>query len=711
MSIQSHAYKRLLRCYGLVLGQERARCRRLDDPAGKTLVSLEELEPRILLSAQPILAAQKTAIEDGLAGLTHFATLLESYGAFAENRPVTADALGATLDLDTLIGERFVNPLTDYLDPAATQSGDDLTTYLLGQTFNGQFGDVSVQTTSATTSQAGGELQTDVTVRLDRTVSAVLDLGPGAADAGFSLTDGQPVELTDELLLDLSFGVDTSNQFFVVIRSLKASSSALAERTAEQAAPAGGDLGQDVSLTVVLNGTTTATATIPAASYTAGHDANDLAATLNASLAGALGGAAEVVNNGRRAERPRHDRRREHDPGPGRIGTGLRRGDGGGRSAGPRRGARRGGAERRIGGRVDLGGIDVTVDNGPDGRLDASELAPPGDAIGALVTLTPEGSAEVVLPVSPLDSSVLLAGRPEVVVTSSDVFSASPPAVSFTDLAEIDALNAQAGDALASGVDALAAFGGQLGATGELATTLPLIGQSIGELADVEDVIRRGLADGVQAYLASLSPGQAPTRAGIESAILAGAQDFGDGLVVSFPGGVSSQLSADGSELALSFHLLGERTLDLQADLGAEGEDLGVAFNDAPGRVRATVDLDMTMGLDLGALPGGGAFFVELNAPAAVSAEVLSQAGPLEGRVGLLGVRVADSSALSMQASVAVTFNAATGRALADELRGSAVTDIASLNPTAGTIGPTVLNARAPRGRERLYALADAHAQ
>jgi len=635
-------------------------------------LTLENLEPRILLSAESITGADRAALMDGLTELIGFAESVERFGDLDTAMPITGQAIGQWADFSDILDRGLVQPLDGFLIPDGTQTAADVVGFLGGPQVNRQLpGGLEIEVLSP--SQVGADLAFTISLTAWRTVDYGLDLGTVGSAAGLVLPGVGLVTGTVDYQFDFdfTFGLDSSGTFYVEADDLTVSASVrqTVERTAEDAPPAGGALTADVVLTLLINGDTTVAATLPMANYPDGASVEDLAAALNSALSGPLdaadlpGSLETVARNGRLTL----------------AGTtaavhslSVTGGEALGfhsdvSSTGPiHQGLDLGFVSLDVSGGTALldTSIDVDISPGADGRLTLDELDTPTVQLGSLVALFAGGTAEAALPVMPTQLSLLIDGWPMVVATGADVFAAEPLSIEKQGLDQIDALNEQARDAIADGLDGLADWIEGLEQTGALADEIPALGGSVGEAFGLGEIIRSWLAEPVASYLAA---GEAATADGLR-AVLAGLDGTSEGVSLTLTAAPTVSKTGDALEFTLAMDV--ERTtrvpLELAEDLAAERLVL-----DSPQEVDlvTSTSLELAFGTDREKLPSAGdAFFVRLGDGFAVTAAV-DEAGLTQGgTVGFLEVEVQGGTAV-VNAEVAVDLADIDGRMTLSQMR------------------------------------------
>ena len=123
MSPDSSAAKLLRALYRMTLARLRGGARRL--PRGEGTKGLEPLEPRVLLSGDPIGQAEEAALLAGLTEFAGFADSLEQHGQLATALPVIGLSLGGAADLSDIVDRGLVQPLAGYF-AAGERTPDEL---------------------------------------------------------------------------------------------------------------------------------------------------------------------------------------------------------------------------------------------------------------------------------------------------------------------------------------------------------------------------------------------------------------------------------------------------------------------------------------------------------------------------------------------------------------------------------------------------------
>ncbi len=507
------------------------------------------------------------------------------------------------------------------------------------------------------------------------------------------------------LNLDLTFGVNPSNQFFVVVHEFAAAASVkeIVERVAESPAPTAGTLGADVALQLTINDSESFLLKVSQDANTA--DVQDLVDALNDSLNMTLAGssfAGSVVAEDRSGtlafisqSGEIHSLQLQGGQELGfaeaTIATGPIRG-GSQCTVDCRHGLELGFVEMDLdGGAIWLDAVIYTAaDHGVDSRLDISELGASSAQLKSQIVQATAGEINLTLPLNPNLSDLLIDGSPTIRFVTANPFKADNLPISTDDLQQVDDLNAQAVSAFIDGLQSLASLGDQIDTTGEMSVQLPLIDQSLGELVDVGGILNQALvqplAEATAGYLSATSQ---PTRSGIEAALQGIGGTYGE-LTILPPTGVSSSLSADGDRVEFSLQMTAQQLRDWRVNLGDQGLDLGVLFLDEiPDALLGTFVLDLTFGVDLNALPGEQeAFFVRFNQPATVDVAVQASTTSVDGVVGVLGVQ-ADLTNVLLDASLSIDLNSIPSGAnvTGAELKDTTADQLVTLSSTGNMIG------------------------
>ena len=256
---------------------------------------LETLEPRILL-ATDIVGIDRDVLIAGLdaaAGtndLVGWLNSVDQHNRLAQPLAVTGQVIGAELDSAAAVKLGLVDPLihpaTGFLN-TATRSDDDLVAHLTSGALDGTVGGYEFQIVSAAGGYSGDELSLDVVLRaIKPDVEFTADFGAAGDSIGLDvanqLTATGTVDYT--LDLDLTFGVNPDDEFFVVVHAFDASATVdeAVELVADSSAPGAATLQADVALQLTINGADSFILSVPKDGNTA--DSQDLVDALNDSL-------------------------------------------------------------------------------------------------------------------------------------------------------------------------------------------------------------------------------------------------------------------------------------------------------------------------------------------------------------------------------------------------------------------------------------------
>ena len=205
--------------------KKRGDCRRHYSPGGRRewarrskqrrhSVVFEQLEPRLLLSADPITEEQLQALQRGLEALADFGHRLDDFGDLDKTLPLVDASIGGALDVGDVLQMLLVTPASEYLQDDDTPTTDELAAALRGVLASGTtelcvdagFGVAGVLV-------AQDELRFDVSFTATRSSDVSFDLGANAPSQGLRLDAPPTVSLETTLVFDFSFGVDLTGRF------------------------------------------------------------------------------------------------------------------------------------------------------------------------------------------------------------------------------------------------------------------------------------------------------------------------------------------------------------------------------------------------------------------------------------------------------------------------------------------------------------------
>ena len=231
----------------------------------------EELEDRRLLAGDyvntPIGNDSLDSMLAGLAGFASWGSELSEYGEFAEPFAlVTAEdrsrlAIGELLDVGDSLGEKLVEPATQYLE-ALSESDRDSDALVA---FLGGLPDVTA-VDGGLESNPTDEIRFDVTVLDDVTIDRLgVDLGDNGEALGLSIGESVAADLTVSVMYQITFGVDLDSElsseqaFFLRDTSIQITTRVQESGISSELSigfletPALIDIDLDVDLTVDLN--------------------------------------------------------------------------------------------------------------------------------------------------------------------------------------------------------------------------------------------------------------------------------------------------------------------------------------------------------------------------------------------------------------------------------------------------------------------------
>ncbi len=210
-----------------LLSPSTARTRGFGNPAGSNRLSkkkrqrprlgLEHLETRIVpdggLTNYTFLAAQATALRDGLQGLANFGTTLDNFGQLANQLPILDQPLGQILNIADDLHKGLADPILNYINAkiaaSATITSDLIETDVL-KMLGGTFGNLTLTADNiiAGFSMAQNDVEFNIHLHAARTNTFSVDLGSAAAALGVSADGSAQVNTTASLDFTVTFGFD-----------------------------------------------------------------------------------------------------------------------------------------------------------------------------------------------------------------------------------------------------------------------------------------------------------------------------------------------------------------------------------------------------------------------------------------------------------------------------------------------------------------------
>ena len=196
----------------------------------RRLMGVETLEARYVLDSTLINTAlssnQRTALLNGLDGISAWASTLDTYGKIGQQIPLIDQSLGSALRIGDLIQSQFVQPIK----AAAWTSTSDLVVALSSLASNQTNIGLNVSNVvgGLLTNANSSELQFQLKLNATRTASTDLDLGVNAVPFGIELDGGAQAKLDTSLQFNFTFGIDLSpglsptDAFFIRVTSLTA---------------------------------------------------------------------------------------------------------------------------------------------------------------------------------------------------------------------------------------------------------------------------------------------------------------------------------------------------------------------------------------------------------------------------------------------------------------------------------------------------------
>ncbi len=622
--------------------------------SNRRMMRVEHLEARELLSATNLTEPQRQALIGDLHALEKFAGHVESSPELNSPMAFTGDVFNREFDLSDIVRDRFTSPLREHLNSVAPISSDAIAEFLTSSQVVGNFAGLEfsvapVEIIHEVDGDIVGELSFNTTLYATRSVEYQVELGDAAADAGLSFDSPQTREADYSLTFALSFGVDSSQEFFAEISQVTVGVNDSAQVIADQAMPEPSTLSQPTTFTLLINEETSVTVNLPA--NTPGNR-TPLTDRVNEALktplenAGLAKGIAAVEVQGKLAFRSLSGEVQSIDildsaetGGRGLAALGFVNSDLFERSSGafrPNYGYGLMDLGTSVGGVALNGWLNITADDGGDGRFSAVEL----NGSPALQTQSRRGG-ELLARVQPSVGS-LVAGAPTLRGNANRLFSSSSSQFSFEGFEEIDELHDRASRTLIDGFSAITEFGARLETETELGNPLPAMATSLGEAADLDSLLQQKLLTTVEELLAQDSR---PSWQKVQAALNAI-----DGVRV-----VAVVTNAETIELDII--LSDQRTSQEKLQLGPQAlaDGFGISEENLPSfELQAGTDWEFRVGIDRSAtatpLDSFNVTFLRADNSAAVAATPLSVAA----KVGLLGVTASGTPSMNATLSSAI---------------------------------------------------------
>lgn len=628
--------------------------------ATKRRMQMEQLESRQLLSATPLSEPQRQALIGDISALETFAGHVESSPELNAPMVFTSDVFNNEFDLSDVLRNRFTEPLRDRLSATSSISSDDIAEFLTSSEMVGSFDGLNFTVAPIDIVHDVDELSFSTTLYATRSVEYQVALGDAAADVGLRFESPQARAADYSLTFALSFGVDASHEFFAEISQLSLAVDDAAQIVAEQPMPDPTTLSQPTTFTLLVNDNTTVTVNLPG--NTPGNT-TPLVDRLNQALraplenAGLADSIAAANVQGKLAFRAMAGNVQSIDMRDSLAGSG-----GGAAALGfvnaamfERSSGELGATfgyglidlDTSIGGLAVHGLLNVTADDGGDGRFSTTELV----GAPALQTQSRRGGEWLAQVQPSVGSSV--AGNPTIRGSANRLFGNATSQIAFTGFAAVDELHNQASQTLLDGFSAITQFGARLESQPELSNALPAMNTSLGQATDLDGLLRLKLQSTVEELLAQNSR---PSWQEVQAAL-----DAIDGVSV---GAVAPNVDS----VELNIHLSDQTTSQPKLQLGTQAEADGFGADDEHLPMldlQATTDWEFKVGIDRRAtatpLDAFDVTFTRVDNTASVAATPLSFAA----NVGLLGVTA--SGTPNMHATLSSTVGEA-GRVSAQRL-------------------------------------------
>ncbi len=174
-------------------------------PSAHEKIRFEELEPRLLLSAD-LMPGAESALVSGLQDLEDLTDRLAALDGMTRPLPIINRSIGEELDGANFVLQKLVNPVMQYFADEST--GDNTPT---GEELQAVLDALPEIQGPVTLFHDPGQIRFDLSFEASTQSSAPLDLGPDLAAEGFSIDAPPSVPIETSLGFDISIGLDLTD--------------------------------------------------------------------------------------------------------------------------------------------------------------------------------------------------------------------------------------------------------------------------------------------------------------------------------------------------------------------------------------------------------------------------------------------------------------------------------------------------------------------
>ncbi len=243
-------------------------------------------------------------------------------------------------------------------------------------------------------------------------------------------------------------------------------------------------------------------------------------------------------------------------------------------------------------------------------------------------------------------------------------------------------IDAEQQQTLVGGVSALVGFGDRLENAPQLSAAIPLLGDNVGQLLNISDVLDQTLGNPISSYLESQLE---PNSDGLAEAIrLALAGELADGLQIQGQGDV--EVLADDSDLSLQLSYGVQRTVTREFDLATALETAAVHVDTSLSvPIQLNFQIDAVISVETVEGSSDKAFSIHFGDASQITATAtFSQltGDTIPARQGLLGLDV-QGAALLYEMGLDLIFSGTS--ATASDLVSTPVADLVALQPAAAS--------------------------
>ncbi|WP_182868153.1 PKD domain-containing protein [Rhodopirellula sp. JC639] len=453
--------------------------------------TVEKLEQRQLLAADPLSPDQQSALDVGLDALADHAAQVASLGSLNEPLSLVGGTWGQQFDFGSLIETEFADPLAMFVTDTAVPTSDEVVAFIQG--LSGGSDGLVFETGATSVESDNGTLTFDTALYATKTVDYTPDLNHDA----LRLTGGGSREATFSFDYEFEFGVNASGEFFATIESLTLDVRDTVQLTATDDAPDPALVDRPIEFSLLVNDSIAVRATLPA--HTDGN-LTPLTERLNEAIrqplidAGLAGDLRFIETGGRLAIESTSAQIRSlrwnSDEGEG---LGFADGTSNSNAFDPTLDYGLIGLDTHDGGLAAV--VHMDIETSKSGmQLTATELSNP--------TLDVERSQDVRvrLPVA-LATGELIAGQPTIIASQPEF--GRPVLMTLDAFDEVDARHDAMSQTLRDGFAAVTQFGSRLESQSEFSSSLPLLDTTLGQATDIDTLLKSKLQSTVEGLLQS----------------------------------------------------------------------------------------------------------------------------------------------------------------------------------------------------------------